>query len=168
MHTLEKSSKHNLKLKRHHMISVLRIYPEIYKVRKLHVHKVASMDLEMMSIRRILHLSYSFFTGQNHILKASWTKYIYVGLCKKHGMIRKNHICKRTSQLLMDTLRKDDQSTTLNSRKHHKISVHRIYPEIYKVRKLLHVHKVANMDPMACCIEKPCSYTILWLDKTTR
>lgn len=35
-------------------------------------------------------------------------------------------------------------------KKHHKLSVHRIFPEIYKVRKLLlHVHKVANMDPVA-------------------
>ena len=86
MHTLEKRSKHNLKLKKHHMISVLRIYPEIYKVRKLHVHKVVSMDPEMMSVSRILQLHFSFLSGQNHI-----------------GLLNEIYICLPMYKALKDT-----------------------------------------------------------------
>lgn len=97
MHTLEKTSKHNLKLKKH-IVSVLRIYPEIYKVRKLHVHKVVSMDPEMMSVSRILQLHYNFLTGQNRIglLNEIHISITYVQNTEGY---EKSHICKRTSQL---------------------------------------------------------------------
>ena len=68
------------------MISVLRIYPEIYKVRKLHVHKVVSMDPEMMSVSRILQLHFSFLSGQNHI-----------------GLLNEIYICLPMYKALKDT-----------------------------------------------------------------